>query len=178
MSYTTWSNKLQYSATDVGSEDSQCCFIDRVGERNFVPQHYASGWRHPYTNTTHTRPRGGVRWCLPARPPTCMHATHPGPGSSTPPRHRALCSNTTRLSTCTHREGISYMTQMRTQTRGETLCDLVCGWLMDKIDVCRCLRLGAGRPGRRRSVAVARARPSPCPDSGHWARATGAGPRF
>lgn len=77
--------------------------------------------------------------------PVFLHATLPGPGPA-PPWLRGLCSSTTRLSTCTHREGISYMTQMRTQTRGETLCDLVCGWLMDKTDVCRCVWRGAGRP--------------------------------
>ena len=144
MNYTTWRNNFQYSATDDGSEDCSVALLTESGKGiSFLSI-------MPVGDDTHTPTRptpGPTEECGSARPlPQFLHATLPGP-RPTPPWLRALCSNTTRLSTYTHREGISYMTQMRTQTRGETLCDLVCGWLMDKTDVCLCLWRDAGRPG-------------------------------
>jgi len=112
---------------------------------------------------TPTRPTPGAAEEPVIPPAPASFYMPPAPGRADSSVTPGAMLYTTRLSTCTHREGISYMTQMRTQTRGETLCDLVCGWLMDKTDVCRCLRLGAtaGRP-RARAPGAAAARRCRC----------------
>ena len=64
------------------------------------------------------------------------------------------------------------MTQMRTQTRGETLCDLVCGWLMDKTDVCSLGGVWGRDAARRRSTRPACHMPQQRPPGPGRARPT------